>query len=168
VGRSRNDEGRGLPESHMTSEGILSCAHGRGTCNSNPALRSHNLPPAPAFSNPHTIREGVLRGGVVSRAGVKVRIRRSMSMRYQRARVASVIIEPSPPIIRDVNQHSPHTHGTEQVPSNPKPVFPWQFPYLCNYKLSMTLPVSHVDEDPFLTIRLSVVLLLGHIVTQTS
>jgi hypothetical protein len=32
----------------------------------------------------------------------------------------------------------------------------------------MTLPVSHVDEDPFLTIKLSVVLLLGHIDTQTT
>ena len=29
---------------------------------SNPALRSRDLPPQPAFSNPHAIREGVLRG----------------------------------------------------------------------------------------------------------
>ncbi len=28
----------------------------------NPALRSRDLPPRPAFSNPHSIREGVLRG----------------------------------------------------------------------------------------------------------
>lgn len=29
---------------------------------SNPALRSRDYPPQPAFSNPHAIREGVLRG----------------------------------------------------------------------------------------------------------
>ena len=29
---------------------------------SNPALRSRDYPPAPAFSNPHAIRQGVLRG----------------------------------------------------------------------------------------------------------
>jgi len=29
---------------------------------SNPALRSREPPPAPAFSNPHDIRAGVLRG----------------------------------------------------------------------------------------------------------
>jgi hypothetical protein len=29
---------------------------------SNPALRSRDFPPAPVFSNPHAIREGVLRG----------------------------------------------------------------------------------------------------------
>lgn len=28
----------------------------------NPALRSRDFPPQPAFSNPHAIREGVLRG----------------------------------------------------------------------------------------------------------
>ncbi|KAF8493259.1 hypothetical protein F5888DRAFT_1855317 [Russula emetica] len=28
----------------------------------NPALRSHDFPPQPAFSNPHAIREGILRG----------------------------------------------------------------------------------------------------------
>jgi len=32
------------------------------TSHSNPALRSRNFPPAPAFSNPHAIRAGVLRG----------------------------------------------------------------------------------------------------------
>jgi hypothetical protein len=32
------------------------------TSPSNPALCSRNFPPAPAFSNPHAIRAGVLRG----------------------------------------------------------------------------------------------------------
>ena len=38
------------------------CSTDNSTSHSNPALRSRNLPPASAFSNPHAIRAGVLRG----------------------------------------------------------------------------------------------------------